>query len=92
MSGLWGPLCSGGVGAVTYVHGVVDSGPWRRRWLNPMRQRRALTALPEQVDPHSLQRERLNDQVLTSSIGKASNASRVLDPLGPASRDKNARP
>ena len=61
--GWWRPLDGGGVVAGTYLHGVFDSGPWRRRWLNQLRQRRALTALPEQVDPHSLQRERLLDRL-----------------------------
>ncbi len=30
----------------TYLHGIFDNGPWRRSWLNHLRQRRGLGNLP----------------------------------------------
>ena len=35
----------GGVVAGTYLHGIFENGPWRRRWLNQLRQRRDLPPL-----------------------------------------------
>lgn len=61
--GWWRQLDGGGVVAGTYLHGVFDAGAWRRRWLNQLRQRRGLPALPEEMEPHSLQRERLLDRL-----------------------------
>ncbi|MFZ4567313.1 MAG: cobyric acid synthase [Prochlorococcaceae cyanobacterium] len=43
--------------AGTYLHGVFDDGPWRRSWLNRLRQRRGLPPLPLTVVGHSVQRE-----------------------------------
>jgi adenosylcobyric acid synthase len=61
--GWWRQLEGGGVVAGTYLHGVFDSGAWRRRWLNQLRQRRNLEPLPEAVAPHSLQRDQLLDRL-----------------------------
>jgi adenosylcobyric acid synthase len=52
-----------GIVAGTYLHGVFETGPWRRRWLNQLRQRQQLTKLPEMVDHHRDQRERLLDRL-----------------------------
>ncbi|MEB3199853.1 MAG: cobyric acid synthase [Synechococcaceae cyanobacterium] len=54
-----------GEGAVagTYLHGIFDNGPWRRRWLNRLRDRRSLTPLSEQVPDHGEQRELLLDRL-----------------------------
>ena len=54
---------AGGLVAGTYLHGVFESGPWRRRWLNQLRQRRGLAALPENPPHHSRQRDALLERL-----------------------------
>jgi adenosylcobyric acid synthase len=49
--------------AGTYLHGVFESGPWRRRWLNQLRTRKGLPWLSEQQPHHSRQREALLDRL-----------------------------
>jgi adenosylcobyric acid synthase len=49
--------------AGTYLHGVFDDGPWRRSWLNRLRQRRGLPPLPLTVVGHSVQREAVLDRL-----------------------------
>ncbi|WP_254933777.1 cobyric acid synthase [Cyanobium sp. WAJ14-Wanaka] len=49
--------------AGTYLHGVFESGPWRRRWLNHLRQRKGLASLNECQPHHSQQREALLDRL-----------------------------
>jgi adenosylcobyric acid synthase len=49
--------------AGTYLHGVFESGPWRRRWLNQLRARKGLPWLSEQQPHHSRQREALLDRL-----------------------------
>ena len=53
----------GGLVAGTYLHGVFESGPWRRRWLNQLRRRRQLPPLSEQQPHHRRQREALLDRL-----------------------------
>lgn len=53
----------GGLVAGTYLHGVFESGPWRRRWLNHLRRRQGLPPLSEQQPHHSRQREALLDRL-----------------------------
>jgi adenosylcobyric acid synthase len=53
----------GGLVAGTYLHGVFESGPWRRRWLNQLRHRKGLAPLSEQQPHHSRQREALLDRL-----------------------------
>ena len=60
--GWWAPLGQGTV-AGTYLHDVFAAGPWRRRWLNRLRQRRGLAPLSEQQPHHSRQREQLLDRL-----------------------------
>lgn len=40
-----------------YLHGVFDNGPWRRTWLNYLRQRRGLSSLPTGIANYREQRE-----------------------------------
>ena len=47
----------------TYLHGVFESGPWRRRWLNQLRARKGLPMLSEQQPHHSRQRDALLDRL-----------------------------
>jgi adenosylcobyric acid synthase len=43
----------------TYLHGIFDNGPWRRAWLNRLRQQRGLKSLPTGVGNYREQREQL---------------------------------
>ena len=49
--------------AGTYLHGIFENGPWRRRWLNRLRRRRGLADLSEQQPHHSRQRDALLDRL-----------------------------
>jgi adenosylcobyric acid synthase len=62
--------------AGTYLHGIFDNGPWRRRWLNQLRRRRGLPNLPEQQPHHSSHRE-----VLLERLADAFEAHVDLTPL-----------
>jgi adenosylcobyric acid synthase len=53
----------GGLVAGTYLHGVFESGPWRRRWLNQLRAAKGLPPLTEQQPHHNRQREALLDRL-----------------------------
>ncbi|MCP9943098.1 cobyric acid synthase [Cyanobium sp. ATX 6E8] len=66
----------GGLVVGTYLHGVFESGPWRRRWLNQLRQRKGLPSLSERQPHHSRQREALLDR-LADAFAQHVN----LDPL-----------
>ena len=57
----WGD--QGGLVAGTYLHGIFENGPWRRRWLNQLRHRRGLPPLSEQQPHHARQREALLDRL-----------------------------
>ena len=57
----WGD--QGGLVAGTYLHGVFESGPWRRRWLNQLRQRKGLPLLSERQPHHSHHRDELLDRL-----------------------------
>jgi adenosylcobyric acid synthase len=75
--GWWQPLGErGGMVAGTYLHGVFESGAWRRRWLNGLRQRKGLGPLSETVPHHSQQREALLDR-----LADAFEAHVNLEPL-----------
>ena len=43
----------------SYLHGLFDNGPWRRAWLNYLRQQRGLPSLPTGVANYREQRETL---------------------------------
>ena len=60
----------------TYLHGVFESGPWRRRWLNLLRSRKGLPLLQEDQPHHSRQREALLDR-----LADAFETHVNLDPL-----------
>ncbi|NMG21730.1 cobyric acid synthase CobQ [Brasilonema bromeliae] len=47
----------------TYLHGIFDNGPWRRAWLNRLRQQRGLKSLPTGVANYREQREHILDSV-----------------------------
>ncbi|MCP9928652.1 cobyric acid synthase [Cyanobium sp. CH-040] len=53
----------GGLVAGTYLHGVFESGPWRRHWLNRLRRRRGLPPLSLDQPHHSRQRDQLLERL-----------------------------
>jgi adenosylcobyric acid synthase len=61
--GWWRPSGAGGCVAGTYLHGVFENGPWRRRWLNQVRSQRGLEALREDQPHHGRQRDALLDRL-----------------------------
>ncbi|MCP9888898.1 cobyric acid synthase [Cyanobium sp. ATX 6A2] len=67
---------AGGLVAGTYLHGVFESGPWRRQWLNRLRQRRGLPPLSLDQPHHSAQRDQLLDR-----LADAFEAHVNLEPL-----------
>ncbi|MDX2097967.1 MAG: cobyric acid synthase CobQ [Leptolyngbyaceae cyanobacterium bins.59] len=62
----------------TYLHGLFDNGPWRRAWLNRLRQQRGLKALPTGISNYREQREALLD-TLATTIEKHINLDLILD-------------
>ncbi|QEY33420.1 cobyric acid synthase [Synechococcus sp. RSCCF101] len=65
--------------AGSYLHGLFENGPWRRRWLNHLRARRGLAPLPEQVPHHARQRELLLDR-LAEAFEEHVNLAPLLAP------------
>ncbi len=66
----------GGLVAGTYLHGVFESGPWRRQWLNRLRRRQGLPPLSLDQPHHSRQRDQLLDR-----LADAFEAHVNLEPL-----------
>jgi adenosylcobyric acid synthase len=62
----------------TYLHGIFDNGPWRRSWLNRLRQQRGLRALPTGIANYRDQRDQLLDQV-AEAIEPHLNLKPLLD-------------
>ncbi|WP_016951564.1 cobyric acid synthase CobQ [Anabaena sp. PCC 7108] len=49
----------------TYLHGLFDNGPWRRAWINRLRQQRGLKSLPTGVANYREHREQMLDSLAT---------------------------
>jgi adenosylcobyric acid synthase len=64
----------------TYLHGLFDNGPWRRAWLNRLRQQRGLKALPTGIANYRNQRESLLD-TLANQVATNINLGPLLDNL-----------
>lgn len=47
----------------TYLHGIFDNGPWRRAWLNRLRQQRGLQALPTGISNYRDYRDAVLDDL-----------------------------
>lgn len=62
----------------TYLHGLFDNGPWRRAWLNRLRQQRGLKSLPTGVANYREQRE-----LLLNNLADAIEPHLDLKPLLP---------
>ena len=63
----------------TYLHGIFDNGPWRRAWLNHLRQQRGLISLPTGIPNYREQRETLLDS-LADIVGESLDLSPILSP------------
>jgi adenosylcobyric acid synthase len=63
----------------SYLHGLFDNGPWRRAWLNHLRQRRGLQALPTGVPNYREQRE-----AILNSLADIVEAHLDLSPILPS--------
>jgi adenosylcobyric acid synthase len=61
----------------SYLHGLFDNGPWRRAWLNYLRQQRGLTSLPTGVPNYREQREAVLNS-LADIVDKELDLSSVL--------------
>lgn len=62
----------------SYLHGLFDNGPWRRAWLNHLRQQRGLPSLPTGVANYREQRE-----AVLNSLADIVEAHLDLDPILP---------
>ena len=61
--GWWKTTAAGGSVAGTYLHGLLDNGPWRRHWLNQLRRRKGLADLPLDQAHHREHRDQLLDRL-----------------------------
>lgn len=60
----------------TYLHGIFDNGPWRRAWLNRLRQQRGLGSMPTGIPNYREQRE-----AMLNTLAAAVAEHLDLDPL-----------
>lgn len=66
----------------SYLHGLFDNGPWRRAWLNHLRQQRGLPSLPTGVPNYREQRE-----AVLNSLADIVEAHLDLSPVLPSKRE-----
>lgn len=64
----------------TYLHGIFDNGPWRRAWLNRLRQQRGLKSMPTGIANYRNQREQLLDG-LAKKVAEHIDLPKVLEML-----------
>jgi adenosylcobyric acid synthase len=64
----------------TYLHGIFDNGPWRRAWLNRLRQQRGLKSLPTGISNYREQREAMLDSLAETVKGHI-NLAPILSQL-----------
>ncbi|MEL7226045.1 MAG: cobyric acid synthase CobQ, partial [Cyanobacteria bacterium J06576_12] len=50
----------------TYLHGIFDNGPWRRAWLNRLRQQRGLRSMPTGIANYREQRDSMLNSLATT--------------------------
>lgn len=62
-----------------YLHGLFDNGPWRRAWLNRLRQQRGLGSLPTGIPNYREQREMMLD-VLADAVENYLDLDPLLNP------------
>ena len=61
----------------TYLHGIFDNGPWRRSWINRLRQQRGLISLPTGIANYREHREFVLDN-LANQVEAHLNLSPIL--------------
>jgi adenosylcobyric acid synthase len=71
---------AGGMVAGTYLHAIFENGPWRRRWLNLLRQRRDLPLLSEHQPHHGRQRDQLLDRLADAFEAHVDLSPLLADP------------
>ncbi|GAB4239527.1 MAG: cobyric acid synthase [Elainellaceae cyanobacterium] len=64
----------------TYLHGIFDNGPWRRAWLNRLRQQRGLKSLPTGISNYREQREAMLNS-LADEIAQHLDLNQILQYL-----------
>jgi adenosylcobyric acid synthase len=64
----------------TYLHGIFDNGPWRRAWLNRLRQQRGLKSLPTGISNYREEREAMLN-TLADEVAKHLDLNQVLQYL-----------
>jgi adenosylcobyric acid synthase len=61
----------------TYLHDLFGNGPWRRMWLNQIRERKGLFLLSTQIPHYSVQRDRVLDDI-TDAVAPHLDLSRFF--------------
>jgi adenosylcobyric acid synthase len=61
--GWWKRGIDGGVIAGSYLHGLLDNGPWRRHWLNHLRSGKGISKLSIERPHHASHRDQLLDRL-----------------------------
>jgi adenosylcobyric acid synthase len=61
----------------TYLHDLFSNGPWRRMWLNQLRQKKGLFPLDTQILNYSIQRDRVLDDI-TDAVAPHLDLSRFF--------------
>lgn len=64
----------------TYLHGLFDNGPWRRAWLNRLRQQRGLKSLPTGISNYREQRETMLNS-LADEVARHLDLNQILQYL-----------
>ena len=77
--GWWAPGHKGSSVVGTYLHGLLDNGPWRRAWLNRLREQRGLQPLANDPKNHSAHRDLLLDR-LADAFEQHVNLAPLLQP------------
>ncbi|MDV3350596.1 cobyric acid synthase CobQ [Leptolyngbyaceae cyanobacterium CCMR0082] len=62
----------------TYLHGIFDNGPWRRAWLNRLRQQRGLGSLPTGIANYRDQRDSTLNE-LANTVEQYINLEPILN-------------
>lgn len=64
----------------TYLHGIFDNGPWRRAWLNRLRQQRGLKSMPTGISNYRNQREQVLDS-LAKTVSENMDLAKITEML-----------
>lgn len=62
----------------TYLHGIFDNGPWRRAWLNRLRQQRGLKALPTGIANYRTERDAMLDR-LAQTVAENLDVAKIME-------------